>query len=59
MRASQVSVSTLGASLATENQRQLATSYFSQDTERFFKNTSVKSCKSCAEAHTEQNADLQ
>lgn len=59
MRASQVTVSTLGASLATENQLQLATSYFSQDTEWFFKNTSVKSCKSYTEAHTEENSDLQ
>lgn len=55
-----MSVSTLGASLATENQLQLATSYFSQDTEWFFKNnTSVKSCQSCTEAHTEENSDLQ
>lgn len=55
-----MSVSTLGASLATENQLQLATSYFSQDTEWFFKNnTSVKSCQSCTEARTEENSDLQ
>lgn len=54
MRASQVSVSTLGASVATENQLQQAI-YFSQGTEWFFKNTTqALSHVSYAPKHTQK-----